>query len=281
MAISVALVALLVSRANSHSAPTAPSKATVIRVSTPHPTRTPDQPAPTTTNPSSARTTQTGSDSLPLAGKVVGIDPGHNGDNYTDPSHINHLVWNGREDEACDTTGTETDSGYTEARFNFNVARYLTADLHSEGAKVVLSRSTNTGIGPCITERARILNDAKSDVAIDIHADGGPPGGHGFAILEPVPDGPNDHVITSSRRFGRVVLERYRALTGLPESTYDGSDGIAPRDNLAGLNLTTVPKILIECANMRNATDAALLERGSFQRVAARAFAEAITQYLA
>jgi N-acetylmuramoyl-L-alanine amidase len=210
----------------------------------------------------------------------VGIDPGHNGDNYTDPSYINHLVWNGREQETCDTTGTETDSGYTEAQFNFNVAGYLTADLRREGAKVILTRSTNTGLGPCVTQRARILNDAGANVAIDIHADGGPPGGRGFAILEPVPDGPNDHVIVPSRLFGHEVLERYRAVTGMPESTYDGTDGIAPRDNLAGLNLTTVPKILIECGNMRNATDAALLERGSFQRAAARAFAEAITRYL-
>ena len=27
--------------------------------------------------------------------------------------------------ETCDTTGTETDAGYTEAQFNWNVAGYL------------------------------------------------------------------------------------------------------------------------------------------------------------
>jgi N-acetylmuramoyl-L-alanine amidase len=216
----------------------------------------------------------------PLAGKVVGIDPGHNGDNYTAPSYINHLVWNGREQEACDTTGTETDGGYTEARFNFNVASYLAADLRNEGATVVLTRRTNTGVGPCITRRAEIIDHANANVAIDIHADGGPAGGRGFTILEPVADGPNDDVIGASRRFGREVLERYRALSGMPESTYDGTNGVALRDNLAGLNLTSVPKILIECGNMRNATDAQLLVRSSFQRLTARAFAEAIANYL-
>ena len=55
---------------------------------------------------------------LPLHGIVVGIDPGHNGDNYTDPAYINHLVWNGRAWETCDTTGTATDSGYTESLYN-------------------------------------------------------------------------------------------------------------------------------------------------------------------
>jgi N-acetylmuramoyl-L-alanine amidase len=50
-------------------------------------------------------------------GKIVGIDPGHNGLNYTDPAFLNHKIWNGREWEDCDTTGTATAGGYTEARF--------------------------------------------------------------------------------------------------------------------------------------------------------------------
>jgi N-acetylmuramoyl-L-alanine amidase len=216
----------------------------------------------------------------PLAGKVVGIDPGHNGGNFNDPSFIDAPVWNGREEEACDTTGTETDGGYTEARFNFDVASYLRAYLIAEGAKVVMTRRTDTGVGPCITRRARILNKAGSDVAIDIHADGGPAGGRGVAILTPVPDGPNDRVIAASKRFGRILLRRYTRVTGIPISTYDGSGGFAPRDNLAGLNLTTVPKVLIECVNMRNATDASRLVKPSFQRLAAKSMAEAITGFL-
>jgi N-acetylmuramoyl-L-alanine amidase len=216
----------------------------------------------------------------PLAGKVVGIDPGHNGGNFADPGFINRPVWNGREREACDTTGTETNGGYTEARFNFNVAMYLRADLVREGAKVVMTRKTNHGVGPCIDRRARILDRARADVAIDIHADGGPAGGRGVAILTPVPDGLNDKVIASSKRFGRILLHRYTKLTGIPISNYDGSGGFAPRDNLAGLNLTTVPKVLIECVNMRNAADAARLVKPAFQRIAAKSMAEAITAFL-
>jgi N-acetylmuramoyl-L-alanine amidase len=218
--------------------------------------------------------------SHPLAGKVVGIDPGHNGANFADPSFINRPVWNGREREACDTTGTETDGGYTEARFNFEVATYLRAYLRREGATVVLTRGTNHGVGPCIDRRARILDRAHADVAIDIHADGGPSGGRGVAILTPVPDGPNDKVIASSRRFGRILLHRYTKLTGIPISDYDGTNGFAPRANLAGLNLTTVPKVLIECVNMRNAADARRLVKPSFQRLAAKSMAEAITAFL-
>jgi N-acetylmuramoyl-L-alanine amidase len=217
---------------------------------------------------------------LPLVGKIVGIDPGHNGRNYTDPSYIDHLIWNGREYETCNTTGTETDSGYTEAQFNFNVATYLAADLRAEGAKVVLTRHSNTGIGPCVNQRAEIIDHSGANVAIDIHADGGPPDGRGFAILEPVADGPNDRIIGASERFGRDVLERYAALTGMPTSNYDGTGGIVFRDDLAGLNLTTVPEVLIETGNMRNPTDAALLITARFQHLAAAGLSQAITLFL-
>ena len=109
-----------------------------------------------------------------LSGKVVAVDPGHDGGNFSDPSYINHLVWNGRSEETCDTTGAATDAGYTEAQFNFQVAQYLTADLEAEGAHVVLTRATNIGVGPCVDQRAAIGNAAHADAAISIHADGGP-----------------------------------------------------------------------------------------------------------
>jgi N-acetylmuramoyl-L-alanine amidase len=218
--------------------------------------------------------------SRPLSGRVIGIDPGHNGRNYTDPGFINRLIFNGREAETCDTTGTETDRGYTEARFNFAVAEDLSAQLRGLGARVVLTRTSNTGVGPCVTTRSAILNRAHAAVAIDIHADGGPAGGRGFAILEPVADGPNNRIIAPSRRFGAILRGRYEAVTGEPPSTYDGQNGIARRDDLAGLNLTTVPKVLIECANMRNAADAARLVSPAFQRRIATAMAQAIVAFL-
>jgi N-acetylmuramoyl-L-alanine amidase len=218
--------------------------------------------------------------SQPLAGKVIGIDPGHNGRNSSDPAYIDRQIWNGREWEDCDTTGTEAATGYTEAQFNFNVATYLKADLVKEGAKVVMTRPNNNGVGPCVNTRAEIINQAHANVAIDIHADGGPVWGRGFTVLEPVADGPNDKVIQTSIRFGSDVRAALLRYTSMPESDYYGHDGVIFRDDLAGLNLTTVPKILIECGNMRNATDAALLTTPSFQQSVARALAAAIVQFL-
>jgi N-acetylmuramoyl-L-alanine amidase len=228
----------------------------------------------------SAAASGTPSAARPLAGKIVGIDPGHNGRNRDDPSYINHLVWNGREWEACDTTGTETDSGFTEASFNFKVATYLKADLRKDGAKVVLTRKNNNGVGPCVNTRARILNRAHANVSIDIHADGGPTWGRGFTVLQPVSDKYNKKVVKSSITFGHDVRAAMLA-HHMHESDYYGKDGLIFRDDLAGLNLTTEPKILIESANMQNSKDAYLLEQAWFQKRLAHAFTAAIVKFLA
>jgi N-acetylmuramoyl-L-alanine amidase len=251
-----------------------PPPATLSPVSS-HPSVVPKA-SPTSTAPpsTSAGTVK------PLAGKVIAVDPGHNGGNAAAPGVINQIIWNGRENETCDTTGTATDSGYSEAQFNYNVARYLTADLQAEGATVVLTRQSNTGVGPCVAERAAIGNNAHADAAISIHADGGPEAGRGFAILEPVADGPNDAIIARSQTLGLDIRTAFLAGTGEPVSTYDGVNGLQPRDDLAGLNLSTVPKVLIECANMRNPTDAALLTTAQWQQIAAKALAAGLTVFL-
>lgn len=228
------------------------------------------------------RATQAGQGSSTgrLTGEVVGVDPGHNGHNRDDVAYIDHRVWNGREYEACNTTGTETDAGYTEARFTFRVATFLRRDLQHAGATVVMTRHSNTGVGPCVTKRAQIINHAHADVGIDIHGDGGPASGRGFAVLEPVRDKENRHVVASSAAFGRQVRRAVLADTTMPTSTYDGVHGITHRDDLAGLNLTRVPLVLVECGNMRNATDARLMTSTRFQRQIAAAITVAMERFL-
>jgi N-acetylmuramoyl-L-alanine amidase len=215
-----------------------------------------------------------------LDGQVILVDPGHNGGNFAAPSIINRLIWNGRETEACDTTGTQTDGGYTEALFNWHVALYLTADLRAEGATVVLTRTSNTGVGPCVTERAAIGNEVHAKAAVSIHADGGPVDGRGFAILEPVADGINDAIVGPSAILGADLRAAFAKGTGEPVSSYDGVNGIQPRDDLAGINLSLVPKVFIECANMRDAADAALVTSLRWQALAARAIAAGLAAFL-
>jgi N-acetylmuramoyl-L-alanine amidase len=218
---------------------------------------------------------------LPLHGKTVAIDPGHNGANWSHPATIKRLVSAGTFRKACDTTGTATNAGYSEAAYTFDVATRLAADLRELGARVVLTRVTNIGVGPCINERAAIGNRARADAAISIHADGGPASGRGFHVIyaPPIPH-LTAPTAAASARLARIVRDAFRAGTSEPVADYVGEDGLNVRSDLGGLNLSTVPKVLIETGNMRNATDAALLSSPSYRGREAYALAQALKNYL-
>lgn len=217
-----------------------------------------------------------------LAGATVTVDPGHNGRNWAHPAEINRLVDAGTLRKACDTTGTSTASGYAEPAFTFDVALRLRRLLQARGAEVVLTRTTNAGWGPCITERAAIGNRAHADVAISIHADGGPAGGRGFHVIyPPAIRGLTDDIARPSRCLALAVRGAYRARTGLPYATYLGGSGLSKRSDLGGLNLSDVPKVFLEAANMRNPRDAALIEAPAFRQRIAEALAVGVERFLA
>ena len=212
----------------------------------------------------------------PLSGKVITIDPGHNGGNGGAPSTINAQVPIGNgEMKECDTAGTQTGSGYTEHEYTWNVAKRLKKLLKDAGAKVVLTRKNDTGVGPCINKRAQIGNRAHSDAAVSIHADGGPSSGRGFHVIFSTKiNGLTDDIYKPSKKLAIALRDAYENVTGIPEANYIGSNGLDEREDLGGLRLSDVPKVFIETGNMQNGTDANKLESRSFrQRIAAGIFA--------
>lgn len=238
-------------------------------------TSTPASPPPTS-GASGSPSRSAGS----LAGAVVVLDAGHNDGNFGHPDQIGRMVEAGGFRKPCDTTGTETADGYTEATFTFDVTRRLSALLRAAGAKVVLTRTDDHSVGPCVDERAKIGNRAHADVALQIHADGGPPSGHGFHVMEPTRGaGHHDEIVAPSRRLAVAVRDAYQHGTGMPPATYIGAHGLNPRSDMAGLNLSTVPKVLVECGNMRNSHDAKLLKSGSFRQRIAKSLAAAVVAF--
>ncbi len=216
-----------------------------------------------------------------LSGKTIAIDPGHNGRNWAHPAEINRLVDAGTLRKACDTTGTATASGYAEPAFTFDVAVRLRRILRKAGANVVLTRTSNAGWGPCITERAAIGNRAHADAAVSIHADGGPPSGRGFHVIYPPSiRGLTADIAKPSRCLALAMRRAYRAGTGLPYATYLGGNGLSVRSDLGGLNLSDVPKVFVETGNMRNRSDASLLESPRFRERIARSIATGLARFL-
>ncbi|WP_331272235.1 N-acetylmuramoyl-L-alanine amidase [Motilibacter aurantiacus] len=222
---------------------------------------------------------------LPLEGRRIVLDPGHNGDNALHPEVTGRPVDAGGFSKPCNTTGTATDAGYPEHAFAFDVARRAATILRGLGATVSLTRPDDSGVGPCVDRRARIANERRAEVVVSIHADGASSRARGFHVIEPglAPDRGNLRVLGASDELARALRASFGGVTGLPRATYAGGlrePGLARRSDLAGLNLARQAATLVECGNMRNSSDASFLSSASGRGKAARGIAEGVLAYL-
>jgi N-acetylmuramoyl-L-alanine amidase len=166
------------------------------------------------------------------------------------------------------------------------VARRLRALLQSEGAKVILTQDGNLPWGPCVTQRAQIANAAHADASISIHADGAPGSDYGFHVILPaaVHTGGVDNraIVSPSRTLGLDLRAAFAKATHERYATYiNHGTGLDVRSDLGGLNLSKVPKVFIECGNMRNSGDAARMTSPSWRQLAAQGLASGLTAFLA
>ena len=211
-----------------------------------------------------------------IAGKIVFLDPGHNGAN---DASINQQVTNGRGGtKNCQTTGTSTDAGYPEHTFNWDLVLGIREQLGQLGVRTALSRGNDNTLGPCVDQRAAMANALHPDAVVSIHADGGPPDGRGFHVNYSNPP-LNKAQAGPTVEFARIMRDQLVA-SGLQPSTYLGTDGLYGRADLAGLNLAQYPSILIEMGNMKNAADAAVLASADGRARYATAVTKGIAVYL-
>jgi len=276
----VLCTALAACRADPGTPPPAPSPAPPA--SPTEPAAATISPTATASAPSAAGGTERGSPPTGAAAgaPVVLLDAGHNGGNATHPSAVHRPVPDGRGGtKPCNTTGTATDAGYPEHAFTFDVTRRVTARLVAAGVRVMSTRPDDGGVGPCVDERGRAGGVADADAVVSIHADGSAASHQGYHValsappLNPAQSGP-------ARGLARDVRDAMRA-AGFPDSDYAGRDGLAPRSDLAGLNLSSRPAVLVECANMRNPREAVMVSSPAGRERYAAAISAGILAFLA
>ncbi|MBO0843950.1 MAG: N-acetylmuramoyl-L-alanine amidase [Nocardioides sp.] len=220
----------------------------------------------------------------PLAGRTIEIDAGHQLGDHNFPREIARLVPAGGFKKPCNTTGTATNGGYPEATFNWHVARLLRSRLLALGADVRMTRHSNRQDrwGPCVNVRGRDGNRIHADLKISIHGDGSyVAGAHGFHVIAPTNRRPWTHDIFRSSR--RLALDTRAALrrVGLHVANYiAGGDGLDFRSDLATINLSNMPTVMVECGNMRNARDAKRMTSRSGRARYARGLAHAVRHFL-
>jgi N-acetylmuramoyl-L-alanine amidase len=222
--------------------------------------------------------------SPPLAGRTIVIDPGHQLGNHNYPAEIDRLVPAGGFEKPCNTTGTATDAGFPEATLTWRVSRLLRARLERLGATVRLTRHSNREDrwGPCVDVRGRDGNRLPADLKISIHGDGSyAAGAHGFHVIAPTDRRPWTHDIFRSSR--RLALDTRAALRGVGLSVANyiaGGDGLDYRSDLATLNLSDIPTVMVELGNMRNPVDARRMTSASGRATYARGLAGAVRRFL-
>jgi N-acetylmuramoyl-L-alanine amidase len=227
---------------------------------------------------------QEGGGVVPLAGRTVVIDPGHQLGNHNFPSRINQLVPAGGFKKPCNTTGTATNAGYPEATFTWRVSRLLRQRLERLGAKVRLTRHSNREDrwGPCVDARGRDGNRRPADVKISIHGDGSyTRGARGFHVIAPTDRRPWTHdIYRSSRRLARDTRAALRSVHLRVANYVAGGDGLDFRSDLGTLNLANLPTVMVELGNMRNRGDASCMTSRRCRHRYARGVAAGVLDFL-
>jgi N-acetylmuramoyl-L-alanine amidase len=218
----------------------------------------------------------------PGSGPVIVLNPGHNGGNASHTAEINRQVPAGfGEYKACDTTGTNTDAGYPEHAFNWDVSLRVRAILQSHGVRVLLTRTDDTGVGPCVDQRAAIGNEPGVAAVVSIHSDGAPSGDHGFHVCYDSRPPAGAAIQSRSVQLSTFIHDALLRGSGLVPAAYIGDgNGYFARSDLAGLNLAMEPATFLEVGNMRNGSDAASLSSTSGRGRIATAIAAGILSYL-
>lgn len=198
-------------------------------------------------------------DPRPLDGLHLVLDPGHNGGNAAAPAEVNRQVGDGRGGtKACNTVGTSTPGGYPEHAFAWDVAVRARELLEAQGAGVTLTREDDDGVGPCVDERGRSAQEAGADLLVSLHANGSENAevqGY-FAIVSSPPA--HEAQGEPSRELAGHLLDALGEAGFTPSTAL--ADPITPRADIATLNWSERPAVLLELAEMRNPEEAALAE---------------------
>jgi N-acetylmuramoyl-L-alanine amidase len=221
---------------------------------------------------------------LPLAGRTIVLDPGHQLGNHNFPRKISRQVPAGGFKKPCNTTGTATDGGYPEATFAWQVSRRLATRLEGLGADVRLTRHSNSQRhwGPCVDVRGRDGNRLPADLKISVHGDGSlTAGAHGFHVIAPPDRRPWTHdIFRSSHRLALDTRAGLRSVHLTVANYIAGGDGLDVRSDLATINLSNIPTVMVELGNMRNARDARRMTSRAGRATYARGLAHAVRRFL-
>ena len=205
--------------------------------------------------------------------KVVVINAGHQAKGNSAKEAVGP---NSSTKKAKVTTGaTGVYSKIPESQITLDVAFKLKTELESRGYTVYMTR-TSQNVNMSNMERALKANTYKPAAVISLHCDSiddsNVKGAHTIAIKKdnaycaPLYD--------ASSKLAKSVINSYCATTGIKNR------GVSYRNDLTGLNWSTVPSTYIELGFISNKDEDLSLTNNDFQKKCAKGIADGIDQYL-
>lgn len=205
--------------------------------------------------------------------KVVVINAGHQAKGNSEKEAIGPGSSITKAKVSSGATGVA--SKVKESQVNLDVALKLRDELQSRGYTVYMIRTTQN-VNISNMERAIKANGYEPAAVISIHCDGNDDstvtGAHTITIKK---DNPYcSPLYEASASLAKNVINEYCKETGIK------SRGVSYRNDLTGLNWSTVPAIYIELGFLSNESEDLLLTDASFQDKCAIGIANGIDKYL-
>lgn len=217
-----------------------------------------------------------------LSGRTIVVDAGHAGAARPEEAGKLRTTFGGKQ-VPCYTSGATAPDGTREHTLNHDLALRTAKALRARGATVMLTRTGDTGPGPCNDTRGKTANRAKAHLLLSLHADSDASHKRGYHLIHsPSMRGGTklqDRSLAAARTLGTALRS-----TPIPPANYKGTPD-SPTDartNMAILNeLTGTPGVLVEIGNLNNADDWALIARPATRDALAEALAHGAEQILA
>lgn len=249
---------------------------TMLPGSTPSPSPPPTPaasptPSPTPSpvpSPTSAPSPTPAAAGKPLAGIIIGVDPGHQAHSNHDTEPVAPGSSDMKAKVSSGTYGRFT--GVREHEVNLKVGLLLRDLLKDAGATVIMTRES-ADVDISNAERAQLFNKKKVDLGIRLHCNGSddPSVAGAFMLV------PSAHPYKAeSAAAAKLVLAAYGEATGISVKK-----GLTYRSDQTGFNWCERPIINIEMGHMTNEEEDYKLTDSSFQKKMAKGIYNGILRY--
>ena len=209
------------------------------------------------------------------SGKIVVIDPGHQGHGDSGQEPIGPGASETKPRVSSGTSGSV--SGLDEYELNLIVSLQLRDELQSRGYTVYMTRETHD-VSMSNKERADYAASVGGDVFVRIHANGSEDSSVSGALTMAPSDGNpflSSDLITQSQALSQCVIDSYVVATGF------NNQGVYMTDDMSGINWCSMPVTIVEMGYMSSPSDDAAMADPSMQVNMVDGIANGIDQYFA